>query len=178
MLVEDVVSYLEMTSPAELRPGRPPQRKMRLREIGLEHAPEIREIHDRLAAPHGWPSLAWSPEKWLEHLTRPGVRIWIAEVGGETAGLAQLQAQPGGDVEIEFFGLAPEFVGTGLGGHLLTLATELAWKITPVDGTPIGRVWVRTSSHDHANATTNYKARGFRLYHTETRRREYVTTAR
>ncbi|MEV8637999.1 GNAT family N-acetyltransferase [Streptosporangium sp. NPDC051023] len=178
MFVEEIVSHLELTSPEELRAARVPRRHVTLWEVGTEHLQAIREVHDRVAWPHGWPSLLWSSDTWWEHLERPGVRTWIAEVDGQVAGLAQLQAQPGGAVEIEFFGLAPEFVGVGIGGHLLTLVTRLAWEFAPVDGTPIGRVWLRTSSHDHGNAVANYRARGFRLHHIEVRQREFVLASR
>ena len=47
-----------------------------------------------------------------------------------------LEAESSGDVGIVVLGLFPEFIGTGLGGALLTLATELAWTISAPDGTP------------------------------------------
>ncbi|MFI0424742.1 GNAT family N-acetyltransferase [Spongiactinospora sp. 9N601] len=180
MLVHDVVYHLEMTSPAELRPARPSGAAVRLRETGTEDVREFREIHDRVAGPHGWPSLTWPESRWREHLARPGVRAWIAEVDGRPAGLAQLQAQPGHTVEIEYFGLAPEYVGNGIGGHLLTLITRMAWEIAPVEeprgdgGGEIRRVWLRTSRSDHPHARANYQARGFRLTHEEPWEREFV----
>ncbi|REE99054.1 GNAT family N-acetyltransferase [Thermomonospora umbrina] len=174
MLVRDIVFHLEMTSPGGLRPARPAPRPVRLRESGPGSAAEFGQMICRVGRPHGWPALTWPTDRWRCHLDRPGVRAWIVEVDDREAGLVQLQAQPGGTAEIEFLGLAPEFVGLGLGGHLLTVTTRLAWEMDPVDGTPIHRVWVRTSSHDHANAKANYEARGFRLCHTEERRREFV----
>jgi acetyltransferase (GNAT) family protein len=88
------------------------------------------------------------------------VQAWIARVGGEVAGVVELASQPGGEVEITIFGLVPEFVGRGFGGHLLTLAVRLAWAAEHPDGEATRRVWLHTSSRDHAHAQTNYEHAG------------------
>ncbi|MEV6711594.1 GNAT family N-acetyltransferase [Lentzea sp. NPDC051208] len=167
MLVEDVVSYLEMKSPQELRPARDRGTEVELREVS--DVDTIRAVHDRVAGPYGWMSLAWTAEKWRESLDRPGVRTWVPRIDGADAGFALLCFDPGGDVEIDFFGLAPEFTGRGLGGHFLTVVTRTAWEAGAT------RVWLRTSSYDHPHARASYEARGFRLFKTETRERELVT---
>lgn len=61
------------------------------------------------------------------------------------------------EVEIAYFGLAPHFVGRGLGGALLTSAIEEAWRWDA------SRVWVHTCSLDHPSALRNYEARGMRI---------------
>lgn len=66
------------------------------------------------------------------------------------------------EVEIAYFGLAPSFVGKGLGGALLTQALEEAWRNKP------NRVWVHTCTHDHPFALKNYENRGMVVYKTET----------
>lgn len=96
----------------------------------------------------------------------------MARIGGEVAGVVELDAQSEGDVEIVVLGLVPEFVGKGFGGHLLTLATQLAWEAKSPDGTPTRRVWLHTSSRDHPHAMPNYERRGFRPFRTEQRQRE------
>ena len=73
---------------------------------------------------------------------------------------------------IVVFGLVPEIVGKGLGGHLLTVGTRLAWEAEHADGRPTRRVWLLTSSRDHPHAKPNYERRGFRAFRTEQRRRE------
>jgi GNAT superfamily N-acetyltransferase len=69
------------------------------------------------------------------------------------------------EVEIETFGLVPEVVGRGIGGHALTLTLQLAWALRP----GVKRVWLHTSTQDHPNALPNYQARGLRPYKTEER---------
>lgn len=61
-------------------------------------------------------------------------------------------------MEIAIFGLAPKFIGRGLGGVLLTSALEEAWRTQPA------RVWLHTCSLDHPAALPNYKARGLTIY--------------
>ena len=67
------------------------------------------------------------------------------------------------EVEIETFGLLPEFTGKNLGGYALTLTIERAWRLTP----SVRRVWLHTSSLDHPHALPNYHRRGFHTYKTE-----------
>ena len=68
---------------------------------------------------------------------------------------------PDGSIEIAYFGLLREFLGRGLGGHLLTQAVQRAWEAGA------SRVWVHTSTLDHPAALPNYLKRGFKVYKTE-----------
>jgi GNAT superfamily N-acetyltransferase len=64
-------------------------------------------------------------------------------------------------MEIAYFGLFDEFIGRGLGGHLLTEAVGAAWTFGPA------RVWLHTCSFDHPAAIPNYTSRGFTPFRTE-----------
>jgi GNAT superfamily N-acetyltransferase len=124
----------------------------------------LRETYVRIGAPYGWTGrTSWTDADWGAELAREGVHAWIALVDGEPAGLVELEAERAGDVGIVVLGLAPEYIGRGLGGALLTRATKLAWELAA----PGGRVWVQTSSGDHPNALPNYERRGFRPFRTE-----------
>ena len=162
VLVELTITYLEMTSSDQLIPGKEPPAEITLNRVDAVALELIRSTHDRVAAPHHWLSLGWSEQRWLDLLARPGVRCWIARVGGEVAGMILMEQHARGDVEITKFGLVPEWVGRGFGGHLLTLAARLAWDLGAV-----GRVWLATTSIDHPNALSNYRARGFRPFRVE-----------
>ena len=172
---DETVSFLEMSSPSELVPGRPPPAPLDVEEVvaGPAGAALLRETNVRIGAPHRWRGrTAWTDEQWQEELARPGVRAWIARVDGDVAGLVELEAEPNGDVRIVVFGLVPEFVGRSFGGALLTLATRMAWEVTSQGGVPTRRVWLQTSTRDHANALPNYERRGFRIFRTERRSSE------
>ena len=117
MILEQTITWLEMRSPEELRPGREPPAPVELLAVDRSQLPLVRTTNRRVGEPHGWSSRpAWSDARWAEHLARPGVRAWVARVGGEPAGVIELEARPEGEVEITVFGLVPEFVGRGFGG--------------------------------------------------------------
>jgi GNAT superfamily N-acetyltransferase len=168
VLVDETVTHLEMTDPRQLRPGRPAP-SVRLEPADATSA-LLRPIMQRVAAPHRWSSLRWTDEQWDGWLHHTRRRRWLIRHGTAVAGLAEVEAHPDGEVEITTFGLAPEFVGRGLGGHALTIVVRLAWVPWP-DG-PVRRVWLHTSSFDHPNALPNYRNRGFRPFHIEVRDRE------
>lgn len=170
MLVEQTVTYLEMTSPDQLRPGRVPPAEVTLDSADEAALPLMRLTQNRIGAPHHWSTLDWSHQRWLGVLSHGAWRSWIARVGPDVAGLIQLKIHPGPEVEISVFGLVPEFVGRGFGGHLLTLAVQLAWDVPGVN-----RVWLHTSSLDHPHALPNYRSRGFRPFRVEHRPREIPT---
>lgn len=160
------VTYLEMTGRGELKPGRPvPALELR-REDGLSAL--ARSVQARVGAAYGWRSSTRSDQEWDELTqTHPHRQYWLAGLAGETAGIAALEPQPGGDVEICTFGLLPEYVGQGLGGHALTLALQQAWATEPLEAESVHRVWLHTNSTDHPSALLNYQRRGLRVYRTE-----------
>lgn len=170
MIVDQTVTYLEMTSPHQLIPGRIPTAAVTLQSVDVTELPLIRSTNDRIAAPHHWSNLEWSDQRWLDTLSSPTSRSWIARIDGNVAGLAELELESGNTVEISTFGLVPEFVGRGCGGHFLTLVTRLAWEIAGIH-----RVWLHTSSLDHPHALANYLSRGFRPFRVEYRPREIRT---
>jgi GNAT superfamily N-acetyltransferase len=173
MTLEQTITWLEMTSPDDLRPGRTPPAPVELVAADRSLLGLLRTTNRRVGEPHGWSSrLAWSEAEWAEHLAGPGVRAFLARVGGEPAGLVELVTRPGDEVELTVFGLVPELVGRGFGGDLLTLAVRLAWETRHPGGAATRRVWLHTASSDHANALPNYLGRGFRVVRTEVRRRQ------
>jgi putative methionine-R-sulfoxide reductase with GAF domain/GNAT superfamily N-acetyltransferase len=176
MLVEETVTYLEMTSPDQLRPGRPAPAPVAMVKLDRTAASLLRSTYARIGAPLNWQSRRfWADERWEQLLGRQDVHTWIARVGDEVAGMVELEVQPGGDVEIVVFGLVPEFIGKGFGAHVLTVGTRLAWQVERLDGVPVRRVWLHTSSRDNPHAKPNYERRGFRPFRTEQRQREVWT---
>jgi GNAT superfamily N-acetyltransferase len=168
--VDEVVTYLEMTAPEQLRPAERPTTLV-MRPVPADSA-LLRATYTRVATPYHWGQLAWSDDEWRERQGVPRRRHWLAVDGDEPAGLLTVEAQPDGDVEIVTFGLVPEFVGKGHGGAVLTESVRLAWSTPPLDTDRVRRVWLHTSSLDHPHARANYGRRGFRPFRTETTRRE------
>ncbi|MEU0794937.1 GNAT family N-acetyltransferase [Amycolatopsis sp. NPDC005961] len=152
--MEEIVTQLEMTAADQLNPA-PVVDGVALEPAGP--GPVIRDLHVRIGTPYRWPSASRTDEDWESWLAEPNRRYRLIEYRGDVAGAADVESQPGGDVEITTFGLLPEFVGKGLGGYALTLVVADAWALP---GTK--RVWLHTSTLDHPNALPNYLRRGFR----------------
>jgi GNAT superfamily N-acetyltransferase len=165
MLATVTTTYLEMTSPAELRPKRFSRGDLLLARVDPPMPELNRFFYTAVGGDWYWiDRLPWTYQQWQDYLTAPGVQTWVLSVGGVPAGYAELAGDAGGDVELAYFGLLPRFVGQGLGGHLLTEAVERAWAY------PARRVWLHTCTLDHPNALAHYRARGFRSYKQETKK--------
>ncbi len=162
----EVVTYLEMTAPDQLRPARPAAVDVDVLRVGPDLAYRYAEVANRVAAPHGWTSLDRSPERWSEFFAWRDLRTWSIRAAGEPVGVLATAAHADGNLEILTFGLVPEVVGRGIGGPALTLSVRVAWNSVDDDLAPVRRVWLHTSSRDHANAQRNYLARGFRPFWT------------
>lgn len=159
--------YLEMNSPAELRPSRAAVAELEIRQARTP-SPELnRFLYTAVGGDWYWiDRLGWTYQQWLDYLRRPEIETWVAYVNGTPAGYFELEQQPGGDVEVAYFGLLPQFIGRGLGGLLLTRAVERAWE------QGARRVWLHTCTLDHPAALAAYTARGFRVYKEETEAKE------
>lgn len=99
----------------------------------------------------------WSDARWAQHLARADIAFWIASAGGADIGFFELAARKR-SVKIEGIGLVTARRGQGLGGPLLSAATQVAFA------TGTRRVCLHTATDDHPNALPNYRARGYRVY--------------
>ena len=154
--------YLDMKSPSWLT-GKKASRGLRVSECEIKAYQLNRFLYHYVGGPWEWTDkLPWSDEEWRTYAESDNLRTWVAYYKGSPAGYYELPLH-GGDVEIAYFGLAPGFIGQRFGGYLHTQAIETAWAWR---GTK--RVWVHTCTLDHRNALENYKARGMKVYRTET----------
>lgn len=150
-------TYLEMGSPEELHPVAAPPGAPRLERIEACPPSFFRYLYAEVGRAYHWTDrLSWSDQQVRRHLADPGVSLWLLTSGAAPAGYFELRARDERSVEIAYFGLLPDFVGRGWGGHLLTRAVETAWAMGPQ------RVWLHTCTLDHPAALPNYLRRGFR----------------
>jgi GNAT superfamily N-acetyltransferase len=155
--VQVVRTYLEMESPEQLQPARVPENPPRLERV--EDCPPsfFRYLYAEVGRAYHWiDRLGWSDDRVRAHLADADVSLWLLSSGAAPAGYFELRRHQDGSVEVAYFGLLPEFVGRGWGGHLLTLAVRTAWGMDP------NRVWLHTCTLDHPSALPNYVKRGFR----------------
>ena len=161
--IEDTtVWFLELD---ELRPSSA-QAHVELAEVAL--GPLNRLFYEEIGRDFHWTDKSdWDRERWQDWAER--VETWVVYDRGTPAGYAELGKRPD-SVEIETFGLLEPFRGKGLGGALLTRATQRALELAPTR-----RVTVNTCELDGPHARANYEARGFTLVHEEIQRRERRT---
>ena len=102
----------------------------------------------------------WTASDWETHVSDPNYVMLLAQFSGSPVGYSEMATEETGDVQIHTMGLAPQFVGKGLGGAFLSAVVAHAWTLTST------RVWLSTCSHDHPHARANYEARGFKVFET------------
>lgn len=156
-------TYLEMSSPGELRPAAVPEPAPGLERVHECPLSFFRYLYAEVGRAFHWTDrLGWDDAKVRSHLADPAVSLWLLTWRAAPAGYFELHAPGDGAVEIAYFGLLPEYFGRGWGGHLLTRAVGTAWSLGG------SRVWLHTCTLDHAAALPNYLRRGFRPIREET----------
>lgn len=167
MRLEETTTYLEMTDRSEMVPAKSPAVEIDVRQADIA-CPELnRFFYTAIGGDWYWiDRLSWTYEQWMAAITQPGHETWVAYLKGNPVGYFELDGGSGGDIELAYFGILPQFTGQGMGGSLLTVAINRAWE----QGAK--RVWLHTSSFDHPQALKNYQARGFRVVKTETSRKD------
>jgi GNAT superfamily N-acetyltransferase len=156
------ITYLEMRSPAELRPVPCRDAHFWIREATVKQWEFNRFMY--LLVGGGWTWIDkrdWTESQWRLYAESDSLKTYGAFYDGSVAGYYELRMDEAAGVEIAIFGLTPKFVGRGLGGVMLSHAIEEAWRAEPK------RVWLHTCSLDHPAALGNYQARGLKIYKVE-----------
>ncbi len=166
--VEVTIWSLEMSDRAMVRPALPSTIELTVERAAVVQPELNRFLYTAVGGDWYWTGrLPWTYERWEAWLRRPEVDTWVARRAGSPAGYFELERQEDGDVELAYFGLMPQFIGQGVGGHLLTVAIGEAWALPDTR-----RVWVHTCSLDHPSALRNYEARGFEVFDVATETQE------
>jgi ribosomal protein S18 acetylase RimI-like enzyme len=151
-------THLELRRPSELRPGRPSAEPVELRRRRPISAVEYLELYALVGELWLWRDrLIWTEAELERYLASPDVHVWSAHVRGATAGYFELRQHTDRSVEMMYFGLAPAFMGRGIGGWLLTRAAHEAFAL----GAP--RIVLNPCTIDAPQALPNYLARGFTI---------------
>lgn len=160
--IEVTRTYLEMRNPSDLRSAKlddPAIKIAQQRDCPVEL---FSFLYVEVGKNYHWVDrLPWTNGDILAYLARREISLWLMTYDGETAGYFELRKCEDGSTEIAYFGLLPQFIGRGLGKHLLTSAVEQAWN----DGA--NRVWLHTCTLDDPAALPNYLKRGFSTFKTE-----------
>lgn len=162
--VQVVRTYLEITSPDQLRPAKVEDDPLlRLARVPVPSVALAQRLYRDVGAAYHWADRwAWSPAEWQAWVERVGYGVWVLSHDGDVAGFFELKSDETGSAEIELFGLLARYHGRGWGKHLLTVAVEIAFAIGNA------RVWLHTCTLDDPKALPNYLKRGFREFSKET----------
>lgn len=165
--IEVTRTYLELKSSSELRGFKLEDRRIQIKHVESPSITLYRHLYREVGRKYHWVDKLKLPDAEIEkHLSNTSVSLWVMHVEEKLAGYFELFKHADGSVEIAYFGLLQEFLGQGLGKHLLTCAVERAWK------TGANRVWLHTCTLDDPAALPNYLKRGFQPYQEE----KYVAT--
>jgi len=179
-------TYLEITDPSACRQAWTGVAGVRVDRVEGCPSSYFRYLYQEVGRAYGWVDrLTWADDEIARHLADPAISLWVMTVTNAPVGYFELRREKGpdtqargsgtpspaawdamkpvegGSVEIAYFGLLPEFVGRGLGGHLLSVAVERAFE------SGARRVWLHTCTRDHPAALPNYLKRGFVPFRTE-----------
>ena len=157
--IDVTITYLEQRArPDYSQIAKPPGRLAILRA----HAPPAhyyRYLYGLIGDPHKWVSRKrLDDEALIAIIQNPDVHIHILYDGGVPTGFSEFDRRDPDDVEIKFFGLAPEATGKGYGKWFLAQTLELAWQYGP------SRVRLETCSLDHPAALPLYQKMGFTVF--------------
>ena len=154
--VSTVVTFLEMTTRPSLPTTGFPTSNIRLQHVLKPDIAFYRHLYDAVGRDYMWVNRKhWSDEKLARTIHDDGVEIHCLYVDDRLAGFSELDFRLAPDTEITFFGLMPDFVGTGLSRPFLTAILKEAWR------PHIERVHLQTCTCDHPAALPLYQKMGF-----------------
>lgn len=150
------VTWLEMRAPPAPAPRPALPDGVRLEPMTGADPARHRDLFRAVGEPWLWfgrlalddaalAALLDDPAVWCRAVVRDGVDV----------GLVELDARTPGEVELTYFGLVPQAVGSGLGRALMNVALAEAWSRAPE------RVTVHTCHFDHPGALAFYRRSGF-----------------
>ena len=160
MKFEVTVTYLEQKERPVLPPAPAPY-GVKTAFMRAERPPLhfYRYLYRLVGDPYYWVSRRrMNDEALAEIIHDPRVHVFVLYVDGSPGGMAEVDARDANAAELKFFGLAPDFLGKGLGRFFLTQAIDAAWALEP------GRLRLETCTLDHKAALPLYQKFGFRVF--------------
>lgn len=154
-----VTTYLEMTSrsdfaPAFIRAADIEIVKMEMPDLGF-----YKFLYQSVGEEWAWRDrLQMTNSELRDILSSENTQVHVLYVSGSPAGYVELFRHEDGSVEIAYFGLRGDYMGRGLGKHLLSYGVARAWDMDA------SRVWLHTCNLDGPHALANYQKRGFEIY--------------
>ncbi len=118
-----------------------------------------RYLYDVVGSSYYWSSRKLlTDDALIQVIHDPNTYIYVLYMNGSPAGFSEFDRRDPQDVEIKFFGLAPEFTGKGLSRWFLAQILDLIWGFAPK------RVRLETCTLDHPAALPLYQKMGFTVF--------------
>jgi len=156
--IDVTVTYLEQSERPVTPTPRKPLYKTALLRVENPQLHYYRYIYCLVGEPYHWFSRLKMKDAELEAIIRDDkTYIYILYVNGAPGGFAEIDAREENTHHLRFFGLAPDFIGKGLGRFFLTNVIDLAWSHGP------RKIRLETCTLDHPAALPLYQKMGFRV---------------
>ena len=154
-----VTTYLEMTSPVYFAPAYVNASDVEIVTMEMPDLGFYKFLYQSVGEEWAWRDRLQIPNAELRQiLTSPRTQVHVMYVSGSPGGYVELYRHDDDSVEIAYFGLRRDYMGRGLGKHLLSYGVARAWEMDAA------RVWLHTCNLDGPHALANYQKRGFRIY--------------
>ena len=154
-----ITTYLEMTCREDFAPAFVRARDIEIVNMEMPDLGFYKFLYQSVGEEWAWRDrLQMSSAELRGILASPDTQVHVMYASGSPAGYVELYRHADGSVEIAYFGLRRDYMGRGLGKHLLSYGVDRAWEM----GTR--RVWLHTCNLDGPHALANYRKRGFRIY--------------
>jgi GNAT superfamily N-acetyltransferase len=156
--VAAIATFLEMRVPPVRSESSEPA-ELCLKRLNAPDPAAYRDMFRKVGTNWLWNSRLRLDDAALgDILGDPAVETYFPERDGAPIGILELDFRGLPSVEIAFFGLVPEAVGSGAGRWLMDRALQLAWRAG------VNRVWLHTCTFDHPGALGFYLRSGFVPY--------------
>jgi len=157
-----ITTYLQMTSPSEFTPSFIQATDIEIVKMEMPDLAFYKFLYQSVGEEWAWRDRLVMPNSELRKiLSSENTQVHVLYVSGSPGGYVELFKHEDGSVEIMYFGLRRDYMGRGLGKHLLSYGIDSAWKMNA------NRVWLHTCNLDGPHALANYQKRGFKVFKTE-----------
>ena len=154
--LKTTITHLEMLKPPPGLALQPPDQDL---EIVRALSPTVRFyrfLYDGVGGDWLWSSRRrMGDQELLQAISKPTIDIRVLWQSGVPMGYAEMDFRASDDVELAYFGLMPEAIGSGIGRFFLNWTTRHAFS------NGAGRFWVHTCDLDHPRALATYEDAGF-----------------
>ncbi len=157
-----VTTHLEMLSRPEREIG-PAPAGLEVRRVENPPIHFYRYLYDTIGAPWVW----WERKRQSDaeiaaELHSPEFRFYVPYLNHVPIGMVELDCRRFPDVQLNYFGIIPEYCGQGLGSYVLNWSVDLVWNAGAT------RYWLHTCSLDSPAALPVYCKAGFAEFKTVT----------